>query len=188
MRRTLLSLCAALAVLSVAVGGAYAAGPMDTTTPSTDDDDGGDVGICMVGADSPCNGPAAENGTTDATHPTPVNDSTADDGNDSDEQPQILLPEDQNRDGEIDDRFRGNDSKTEAGICVVGADSPCNGPEHTDNQSGSEDGERIGSDDDEEGQLWIPEDQNRDGEIDDRFRNDSVAAVVYTTLSVFGLR
>jgi hypothetical protein len=53
----------------------------------------------------------------------------------------------------------------EVGICVVGADSPCNGEET--------DGEQIATNNSEENKMWIPEDQNRDGEIDDRFAGDS---------------
>jgi hypothetical protein len=185
MRRTLLSLCAALAVLSVAVGGAHAAGITDTTTPSSDDGDGGDVGICLVGADSPCND--AEDTSGDASDSEDANESEAIDGEDS-EDGQMWIPEDQNRDGDIDDRFKGNDSdriesgtdsETEAGICLVGADSPCNG------DSG---GDQIGTGDDagnSDEQIWIPEDQNRDGQIDDRFRSDEVAAAFQLIFSVF---
>jgi hypothetical protein len=58
-----------------------------------------------------------------------------------------------------------NDSGAEAGICVVGVDSPCSGEEaetRTDGQIADNGSEK-------DGQMWIPEDQNRDGEIDNRF-------------------
>ena len=187
MRRKLLPLLTVFALLLVAVGGAAAAGDASTTkTPDATPTEGGDVGICVVGADSPCNDASAEGST---------NDTAADDGErigdgTAAEDGQMRIPEDQNRDGEIDDRFRGDnvsagdeptgdddDEKTgsdDAGICLVGADSPCNDaangtdathptPMNDSTQIGSESGE---SDD---GQIWIPEDQNRDGDIDDRF-------------------
>jgi hypothetical protein len=173
MQRTVLALLAALAVMLVAVGGAAA---IESGTAISDDqpdnttDDGADVGVCVVGADSPCND--ASNERSEQIGDT---DQRADEGseqigeNDSDENSQIWIPEDQNRDGEIDDRFTGDDeTSADAGICVVGADSPCN-------DAGSDDaGDRIGSDtgSDETSRIWIPEDQNHDGEIDDRFLGD----------------
>lgn len=56
------------------------------------------------------------------------------------------------------------------GICVVGVDSPCNGDNADDSA-----GDRVGSDDPDGGEMWIPEDQTHDGEIDERFRGDSTA-------------
>jgi hypothetical protein len=185
MRRKLIPLLTVFALLLVAVGGAAATGDASTTTtPDATPTEGGDVGICVVGADSPCNdAPDDAENATDANESTDGerigDDDDADDG-------QMRIPEDQDGDGEIDDRFRGDgnpsagdESSDDAGICVVGADSPCN-----DASSGSDadnatdathptpsDGEHIGSDSggSDEGQMWIPEDQNRDGEIDDRF-------------------
>jgi hypothetical protein len=174
MQRTVLALLAALAVMLVAVGGAAA---IERGTAISDDqpdnttDDGADVGVCVVGADSPCND-ASDNGTErigDDTAPRADKGSERIGSNDSNESGQIWIPEDQNRDGEIDDRFTGDDEKSaDAGVCVVGADSPCN-------DAGSDGaGDRIGSDtgSDETSRIWIPEDQNRDGEIDDHFLGD----------------
>ncbi len=54
---------------------------------------------------------------------------------------EVHIPEDQDCDGEIDDRFRSNNSEdseneSEAGICVIGVDSPCNSEEYDgDNES-----------------------------------------------------
>jgi hypothetical protein len=138
----------ALAVTCVAVGGVAAADRPQTAEPihptPQEPADGGDMGVCVVGADSPCNGASADNGTA-PTHPTPINDSERL-GDGDGENEQILLPEDQNRDGDIDERFGGDG-------------------EQTNSDAGTE----LGSGETDDSQLWIPEDQNRDGEIDDRF-------------------
>lgn len=182
MARIAIPLATALALLLVAVGGAAAADAPGTTTPAVDAPDpgdtptaDGDVGICVVGADSPCNGPAAENGTSNTTHPTPVNDPTEiDDG-----------------DGTIvddGDDAAENDSDADAGICLVGADTPCNdGGDRTDDGTA---GEEIGSDDgSDDSQIWLPEDQNRDGQIDDRFggADGGIGALVAFALSLAGV-
>jgi len=114
MGRKTLPLLMALAVSLVAVGGVAAAdGPVDATHPTpheTPDEGESSVGVCVVGPDSPCNGESTDgSNTTPVTHPTPLNDSDrlgSDDGDD-DSDNQLWIPEDQNRDGEIDDRFVG---------------------------------------------------------------------------------
>lgn len=172
MKRTLSALVAGLVVLSVAVGGAVAAGELGETELNGDDgaDDGPDVGVCVVGADSPCNG----GDEADADHGNESSNGTG----------HVWIPEDQNRDGEIDDRFHGNESEGgDAGICLVGAESPCNGGNATEST-----GDRIAAPGDGERRAWIPEDQNRDGEIDDRFLSDggsAVAELVFRTLAAF---
>jgi len=120
MKRTILPLCTVLALLLVAVGGASAADAAGTTTAPLADESGDDAGICLVGADSPCND--GENATTNATHPTPHNDSSiVDDGTDGDDgsdDGRMRIPEDQDGDGEIDERFRGD---RPAGTLIVTA-------------------------------------------------------------------
>jgi hypothetical protein len=64
-----------------------------------DDDNGTDVGVCVIGVDSPCNG----------------------EGWDGDNETEDEQPRDDERIG--DD---GESEDDEAGICLVGADSPCN--------------------------------------------------------------
>jgi hypothetical protein len=148
MRRTVLPLLSVLALLLVAVGGAAGAG---TTTPPG----GADVGVCVVGADSPCN----DAGEPQATHPTPANGSAdapenatliGDDTDDS-EDSRIWIPEDRNRDGEIDERFHGDPAGDRIGA--------------------GEDADRVGAGGDADGthRVWIPEDRDHDGRIDDRF-------------------
>lgn len=182
------TLVAAVAVLTVAVGG-VSAGVSSSETLETDDTTDGEkiepeesedvdhgttdseegshadeaeAGICVVGADSPCNGES-----TDGEHI----------GNDSDDGKQIMIPEDQNRDGEIDDRFT-NDENADVGVCIIGADSPCNSDDKEDGKIGA------GSDDEE--QSMIPEDQNRDGEVDDRFIGEfSFPAPLSVLLTLF---
>jgi hypothetical protein len=154
MQRKITPLLTALALVVVAAGGVAAA---DTSTsigtPSNDTGDA-DVGICLVGADSPCNDTPDEPDTGDRIG-----------ANDSDDEHSVWIPEDRNRDGEIDDRFRGGtDREAEAGVCLVGADSPCN-----DGPGGDHSDERTGDGPGEERRMWIPEDRNRDGEIDHRF-------------------
>lgn len=156
-----LPLLAVLAVSLAAVGGVAAA---DGTAIQTDEtngstDDSPDMGVCVVGADSPCNDESTDGDAEPATHPTPLNGSDElGDGTDGAEH-QMGIPEDQNDDGEIDEPFRGDDH------------------ERAENHIG-------GDDTDEDGRLWIPEDQNRDGEIDDRFGGDSLPALLFDILSL----
>jgi hypothetical protein len=182
----------ALAVSLVALGGVAAAdgstAPIEQTpteTPSGDGGDGGDVGICVVGADSPCNDDGSgENSQTSTTDDEQAEHSDADggdaiSGNDSGDG-QMWIPEDQNRDGEIDDRFKSDDSddnrSRDGGWCRV-IDPPADEQHNAHRDPGMEkprpeEAERSDSGN-ESGQIWIPEDQNRDGEIDDRFKGDS---------------
>ena len=178
MRHKLVPLLAVFALLLVAAGGATAAGDAGTNITSEETpDDSGDVGICLVGADSPCNDAPADDsaaGTSD--------DNVSDDGdqigdNDPDEDGQMWIPEDQNRDGEIDDRFNSGDNENADSDFETGngtthiepVPDQSTPPTHPTPVDGSTE---IGSDDgtsDEQNQIWIPEDQNHDGEIDDRF-------------------
>ena len=152
MRRKAFTLLAVAAVVLVAAGGASAANltQAEELAPKDDSGQGGDadVGVCVVGADSPCNGEDAKEAAGEQT-----------DGNDSDDN-EMWIPEDQNRDGEIDDRFTGNDESKEL------------------------DGENESTDDH---QIWIPEDQNRDGEIDDRFTGTAVERFASIVSGVLGL-
>lgn len=102
MRRKLLSLLSVFALLLVAAGGAAAAGDAGTnisTPPEQTADSGIDAGICLAGADSPCN---------DAPADDPSADGELHERNTSDEDGKMHIPEDQNRDGAIDDRFGGD--------------------------------------------------------------------------------
>ena len=153
MERKLLPLLSVLTLLLVAVGGTVAVDA--STTPS--------------GEELPDEATAHEPKTTPNT-----TDHESSDGH-------VWIPEDQNHDGEIDERFRNNDSndsEADAGICLVGADSPCN--EESADQPGSEPIESRNTS--EDSQIWIPEDQNRDGVIDDRFRSDSVVGALMSML------
>ena len=159
MMQKTVPLLAVLAVSLAAVGGVAAADgtaiPTDETNGSTDDSPG--MGVCVVGADSPCNDESTDGDSQPATHPTPLNgsDRLGDDERDH----EMGIPEDQNDDGEIDERFRGDDHERAAN--------------------------HIGGDDtDEGGRLLIPEDQNRDGEIDGRFGGDSLPALLFDILSL----
>ncbi|MFC7060226.1 hypothetical protein [Halovenus salina] len=168
-----------------------AAGDASTNITANDaSDDGGDVGICLVGADSPCNDAPEDANDTNTNDSEHIGDDTdADDG-------RMGIPEDQDGDGEIDERFQGDDSDAEsgsdAGICLVGADSPCNDAPANGDDVGNgtihiepvpdkstsptqptpnNDSTDISSESDrnDDSQIWIPEDHNRDGYIDDRF-------------------
>ncbi|WP_436901500.1 hypothetical protein [Halovenus halobia] len=184
MRAKIVALLTAVAVIALTAGGA-AALPADELAPE-DDTENATVGICVVGVDSPCNGDAADGSTGDQ-----VGSNDSDDG-------QLWIPEDQNRDGEIDERFRGEDNGTEIGDGEDTEDKQILLPEDQNHDgeideqfrgdTGAEEGDsehRHADADDhrhdntdekhehgtaEDGQLWIPEDQNRDGEIDERFR------------------
>jgi len=160
MRRKLIPLLTVLALLLVAAGGAAAAGDTGTTDTPDATPDSGDAGICLVGADSPCNDAPADDSDTG----TDANESTR---------------------GEPLGDDAENESTDDAGICLVGADSPCNhgagnGTVHIEPEPDERtppthptpsNGEYIGSEgeQDDRGRMWIPEDQNRDGDIDDRF-------------------
>ncbi|MFC6765416.1 hypothetical protein [Natrinema soli] len=144
MRRKIIPLLTVLAILLVAVGSTAAAGSTGTNIDSTAETDANtisaDAGICLVGADSPCN---------DAPIIEPV-DSDKLNGSESE------LTE---TDSDADDG--------DVGICLVGVDSPCNEAPNDGPADGNKSVETGQSN--EEEQIWIPEDQNRDGEIDDRF-------------------
>lgn len=163
--RRMLPLLAVLAVSLAAVGGVAAAdGAIQTeSTPNETSGDGPDMGICVVGADSPCNDESTDGDETAPTHPTPQNDSERIDDGDADDDSQIRIPEDQNRDGEIDERFKG--------------DAPAD--------AGETEETHIGSDDGEDRQVWIPEDQNHDGEIDDRFGGGGLTGLLFDALFAF---
>ena len=101
---------AVLAVTLAAVGGVAAADGTAIQTDETNEstDDGPQMGVCVVGADSPCDDESTDGDRVDATHPTPLNGSDElGDGTDDNES-RMWIPEDQNRDGEIDDRFGGD--------------------------------------------------------------------------------
>lgn len=76
---------------------------------------------------------------------------------------EVRIPEDRNCDGEIDDEFRSNDTQenntqendSEAGICVIGVDSPCNSEEY-DGDNESEDPENESEDSEVEGRHVTP--------------------------------
>ena len=163
MRRTLIPLLTVFALLLVAAGGAAAAGDAGTTSTAENATDGGDVGICLVGADSPCNGAPADGS---------ANDTAAGDGDrlgeDTDsEDGRLWIPEDRDRDGEIDEEFQGDrGGNGTLHILPTHTDRPATHPTPTNDTTD------IGTDDGQSGddtQIWIPEDRNRDGEIDDRF-------------------
>jgi len=95
MRAKLVALLAAIAVIALAASGATAL-PEDELAPENETDEP-TAGVCVVGVDSPCNGDAAE----EMPGPQPVENDSGDE--------QVRIPEDQNGDGEIDERFRGDD-------------------------------------------------------------------------------
>ena len=184
MRRTLIPLLTVFALLLVATGGA-AAGAGTTITDDAPDATpaaGGDVGICVVGADSPCNdAPADAEKTTDANESTDAerigDDEDADEG-------QMRIPEDQDGDGEIDEQFRGDrDGNGTLHTLPANVDTPATHP------TPMNDSTEIGSDSgqSDENRMWIPEDQNRDGEIDDRFLDSAgpLAALLSPLLGAF---
>lgn len=198
MRRKAMTLLAAVAVALVAAGGASAAVIDDPAESALENEsDGGDteVGVCVVGVDSPCNG-------EDAEKPPATDDNHSEEG-------QMWIPEDQNRDGEIDERFGGEDSADvvhENGTGERGWDihpTPHNGSEIGEDSDGEDsqillpedqnrDGqidERFGGgeSDGESNQIWIPEDQNRDGLIDERFTEDSRTVLGVLLPGLFGL-
>jgi hypothetical protein len=184
MRRTLLPLLTVFALLLVAAGGAAAGDAGTTITDDTPDatPSEGDVGICVVGADSPCNdAPDDGENATDGTESTDGERIGDDDGADDG---QMRIPEDRNGDGEIDEQFQGDrDGNGTLHTLPADTDTPATHPTPMNDSTeiGSDSGER------DEGQMWIPEDQNRDGEIDDRFR-DSVgplAALLSPLLGAF---
>ncbi|MXR51066.1 hypothetical protein GRX03_05525 [Halovenus sp. WSH3] len=154
MRRKAVTLLAAVAVAFVAVGGVAAAdhsAPAELA-PEDENSTGGDVevGVCVVGVDSPCNGERAEEFGDDSSE---TNDSER----------KMWIPEDQNRDGEIDDRFVGDGDSEESG------DNANESTRIVHPTPGTDDPVR----EDGGAEMWIPEDQNRDGEIDDRFLPNS---------------
>ncbi|SNZ12436.1 hypothetical protein SAMN06269185_1732 [Natronoarchaeum philippinense] len=155
---------------------------------SASSNDSAAVGICQIGVDSPCNGDAAR-----STETTTGSESAGH------ESGPVWGHESQHSNGHTDARFGGvqsllsnsfldtlfggADSVSEstrataengsAGVCVIGADSPCNGGETRDSGSNSHSSSASHG---ESGQVWIPEDQNHDGEIDEEFRADSGAS------------
>lgn len=174
------ALLTAVAVIALTASGA-AALPEEELAPE-DDTENATVGICVVGVDSPCNGDTADESAGDQTGSNDSDDGT------------IWLPEDQNRDGEIDERFRGEDNGTQIGDgdatdkqILLPEDQNHDGKiderfrgdagvqEGNSEHGDADDEHRHGNTDEEhghadDGQLWIPEYQNRDGEIDERFR------------------
>jgi hypothetical protein len=222
MRRKPIPLLTVFALLLVAAGGATAAGDAGTNITDESSDatsgEGGDVGICVVGADSPCNDAPEDSANATDANESSEGERTGDDADDG----QMWIPEDQNRDGEIDDRFVGDENASagdeqradeeagsdDAGICLVGADSPCNDSTNgTDAGNGTDathptpsdgtdathptpsDGTEIGSGSGQNdgSRIWIPEDQNRDGEIDDRFAGGigQLADLLFPFVSAF---
>lgn len=180
MKSKAITLLAVVAVALFAAGGASAAALSDSAELAPENESDGEdatVGICVVGADSPCNGEGAEE--------LPSKDTERNDSEDG----QILLPEDQNHDGEIDERFTGENGSDEAvhpdpiGEPIdhthptrhTGEESDDKGSDgaidhtHPTRHTGeeSDDGSSDGM------EFWIPEDQNRDGQIDDRFTEDA---------------
>jgi len=104
MRRTLLPLLTVSALLLVAVGGATAAGDAGTTITDGSSDatpTEGDAGIRVVGADSP------PNDADNSTHPMPYDSTEIGTDSGGDDDGRVWTPEDQNRDGEIDNRVTG---------------------------------------------------------------------------------
>lgn len=107
-------LLAGLATAGAATATQADAQPADQRINGTDGDNGTDVGICMIGVDSPCNGEQwdGDNETTDDSGASDSETNHAD------------------RIGDSDDA--GDD---DAGICLVGAGGPCNGEDSSSNSS-----------------------------------------------------
>ena len=101
MRAKTVALCAAIVAVALTAASA-AALPADELAPENESENR-TVGVCVVGADSPCNGDDASD-ATEGTHGS--TDETTDNGSAHDGK--MWIPEDQNRDGEIDERFRGS--------------------------------------------------------------------------------
>ncbi len=82
-------------------------------TPGNDDE--ADVGICVIGVDSPCNSPpwnTIDNPDAPIADPAP--------------QPPAPDPEPGPVPDNPDDG--NNDDEADVGVCVIGVDSPCNSP------------------------------------------------------------
>lgn len=107
MRRDVFFVAAAL-LGAVLLAGAATATPTTTDSTLNESDNGTQVGICMIGVDSPCNGEQWDGDD----EPLPGDDETRE------------------SDGERihpDDGANGSgDNESEVGICVIGTDSPCN--------------------------------------------------------------
>lgn len=183
MRPKAITLLAVVAVALVAAGGASAAALSDSTELAPENESDGEdatVGVCVVGTDSPCNGEGAEE--------LPSKDTESNES-----------------DGQIDERFGGENGSDEA----VHPD-PIGEPidhTHPTRHSGEESddwgtdgaidythptrqtGEEIGDDGSSDGmEVWIPEDQNCDGQIDDRFAEGArevAGALLSGLLSLF---
>lgn len=205
MRQTVLPLLMALAVSLVALGGVAAAGTATQTHPAhptpndapddgsvppthpspheTPQDGGPGVGVCVVGADSPCNDAGGSVSETPSTDESTTDGATTDGGS-------IVSDNDRSRchvepavDDESDDGMQKgipdvvekceSENGSDSGRIFLPEDQNRDGQlddRFTSASPDAHDGENIGSGDDgSDGRMWIPEDQNHDGEIDDRF-------------------
>ena len=98
MKAKLVALCAAVAVIALTASGATAVS--DSELAPDNETNNTAVGICVVGVDSPCNGDDADESLGDELRGDDANETDSGDR-------KMWIPEDQNRDGEIDDRFGG---------------------------------------------------------------------------------
>jgi len=149
MRTRVPLLVGAILLAGLAMAGAATATQADGQYHSFDesingtDGDGNEtgVGICVVGADSPCNGEQWDDDNETSDDDRQLGDDEQSDegdagicmvgaggpcnGDQADGDGQLTPAEEENRTG---DRIEPNkDDGGEAGICLVGADSACNG-------------------------------------------------------------
>lgn len=131
--RGYLPLLIAACLLAVLAAGAAAALPNeDTSIDDESETNGTDAGICLVGADSPCNGDgvddSAANGSGEDGEMGVCVVGAGGPCNDEDPTPRDSAGE--SDDGvSVGDRSghgSGSEGGTDVGICVVGAGGPCN--------------------------------------------------------------
>lgn len=111
-----------LTVVVLLAGLALAGAAVTVSASDTNSDDDHDLGICLEGADTPCTDELADD------------DLATDDYNDSDEvtEGDTVYEENDTITREVlneSDEY-SDDTDVDAGICVIGADSPCNAEEY----------------------------------------------------------
>lgn len=115
-------------------GSVTAAQSADSTHNGTDTGDNDtEVGICVIGVDSPCNGDEwdGDENDTEGGSLQPVAD-----GDESDDS---VEPRTDDKRGSVDD----GQTDSEVGICLLGADTACNTPHSADAANGFVSGSPI---------------------------------------------
>lgn len=129
MRTSVALLVGAVLLTAFALAGsATATQSADSAHNGTDSgDDGPEVGVCMIGVDSPCNGEEwdGDENDTNGGNLQPVAD-----GNESND----VVDNRTEKDGH--DTVTDGGGEHEAGICLVGADTACNNDFWADGSNG----------------------------------------------------